>query len=219
MLNLILKDILVQKKTLAFLLLYIIFFMFAFQNIGTGAFSAIVIAVTYLMVSTVSSLEDKANSDIVMNSLPLTRKTIVLSKYLSILIYALLAILGYMAFSLILTFARLPISAPPITLESLGAALTGVMIMNGIYYPVYFKMGYTKAKIVSFLLFFLFFFGTMTLVKEITRGMPSEQLQSIIGHLSQGLDLQSFLILVGVSFIFLILSFALSVKLYYSREF
>lgn len=100
MLNLILKDILLQKKTLAFVGLYIVIFMFAFQSIGTGAFSAIVIAVTYQMVGAVSNYEDKANSDIVMNSLPLTRKAIVFSKYLSILIYSLIAILGYMALML-----------------------------------------------------------------------------------------------------------------------
>lgn len=219
MLNLILKDILVQKKTLAFLGLYIIFFMFAFQSIGAGAFSAIVIAVTYQMVATVSNLEDKANSDIVMNSLPLTRKAIVFNKYLSIMVYALLAILGYMAFSLVLTLARIPVNIHPITLESLGAALAGVMLMNGIYYPIYFKMGYAKAKIVSFLLFFLFFFGAMTLVQEVARDVPSELLQSIIGHLSKGLDLQAFLILVGGALIFLILSYGLSVKFYNSREF
>jgi ABC-type transport system involved in multi-copper enzyme maturation permease subunit len=219
MLNLILKDILVQKKTLAFLGLYIIVFIFAFQSIGAGAFSAIVIAVTYQMVSSVSNYEEKANSDIIMNSLPLSRKGIVFSKYLSIIVYALLAILGYMAFSLIITLIHIPVNIPPITLESLAAALAGIMLMNGIYYPVYFKMGYAKAKIVSFILFFLFFFGTMSLVEEATSEMPNKLLQSIVGRFSEGLDLQAFLILVGGALVLLLASYALSLRFYNNREF
>jgi ABC-2 type transport system permease protein len=79
MLNLILKDLLIQKKTLGFLGLYIIIFSIAFQSVGSGAFTGIVIAVTYQLVVTASSLEEKAGSDIILNSLPISRGKIVAS--------------------------------------------------------------------------------------------------------------------------------------------
>ena len=70
MLNLILKDILIQKKTLGFVGLYILILSIAFQSIGAGAFIGIIIAVTYQLVVTAGSHEDKAGADIIMNSLP-----------------------------------------------------------------------------------------------------------------------------------------------------
>ena len=174
MFSLIIKDLLVQKKTLPFLGLYILVFMFAFQSIGAGAFAAITIAVTYQMVASASNHDEKANSDIIMNSMPLGRKAIVLSKYLSVILYFALATLGYMAFSIILSLINIPMSLPTITKENLVAAFLGVMAMNSIYYPVFFKMGYIKARIVSFILFFVAFFGTISLLDLINDGQSND---------------------------------------------
>jgi ABC-2 type transport system permease protein len=219
MLNLILKDILIQKKTLAFIGLYIIFFMYAFQSIGAGAFSAIIIAVTYQMVASACNHEHKSNSDIVMNSLPLTRKSLVLSKYLSIIIYASLATLGYMAFYVILQLVPISINIQPVTLESLAAALVGVILMNGIYYPVYFSLGYTKAQIVSFLLFFVFFFGSMSIAEILTGEQKSKLLLKVSGFLSKSSDMQIFLMLMGGALVILFISYTISVRFYSNREF
>lgn len=216
MLNLILKDLLIQKKTIALLALYIIVFSIAFQNIGGGAFTAITIAITYQMVAVASSNEEKANSDIIMNSMPITRRTIVLSKYLSVFVYALLAVIGYMALFLISQLINIPLSIAPINLESLGASLLGVMLMNGIYYPVYFKLGYVKARIASFILFFVFFFGAMQLVDFIREVSPLQQLGNVFSHIS---NMQVFFILIGFGLGFTVLSYVLSLKFYTHREF
>jgi len=218
MINLILKDILLQKKTAVYLLLYIAIFILAFQSIAAGAFTAIVIALTYQMVSTVCNYDDKANSDIVMNSLPLTRKTIVLSKYLSVIVYALLAIVGYMAFTLIFTLMPVGLKIYPITLEGLSVALAGVMVMNGIYYPVYFKLGYNKARIVSFILFFIFFFGGMTLIQT-KINLADITNQSAGGYLNQGMNIMQFVLIIAAAAVLFAASCFISVRFYSNREF
>lgn len=219
MFNLILKDFLVQKKTLPFLGLYIIVFMFAFQSIGAGAFAAIAIAVTYQMVASASNYDEKANSDIIMNSMPLDRKSIVLSKYLSVVLYFVLATLGYMVFSMILNLIHIPINIPTISPKNLVVAFIGVMVMNGIYYPVYFKMGYIKTRIVSFILFFGAFFGVISLLDLMNDSQSNKILNTITTFFNNGTDTQILLMLVGGTLVLLLISYVISVKFYSNREF
>ena len=219
MFNLILKDLLVQKKTLPFLGLYIIVFMFAFQSIGTGAFAGITIAITYQMVASASNYDEKANSDIIMNSMPLDRKAIVLSKYLSVILYFALATLGYMAFSIILSIIPIPINIPTITQENLVVAFLGVMVMNSIYYPVYFKMGNIKARIVSFILFFGAFFGVISMLDLINDSQNYQILNTISTFFNNGTDTQILLVMVGGTTVILLISYVLSVMFYNNREF
>ena len=191
MLNLILKDLLIQKKTLGFLGLYIIIFSIAFQSVGSGAFTGIVIAVTYQLVVTASSLEEKAGSDIILNSLPISRGKIVAAKYLSVILYGLMAVLGYVIYSSILSLVPISVSVPSITPESLAAAFAGIMVMNSIYYPVYFKTGFIRARIISFILFFAFFFGLMTLF-EAASGKSSNAIFQPIAEFFNSVDKSQF---------------------------
>jgi len=219
MLNLILKDLLIQKKTLGFLGLYIIIFSIAFQSVGSGAFTGIVIAVTYQLVVTASSLEEKAGSDIILNSLPISRGKIVAAKYLSVILYGLMAVLGYVIYSSILSLVPISVSVPPITPESLAAAFAGIMVMNSIYYPVYFKTGFIRARIISFILFFAFFFGLMTLF-EAASGKSSNAIFQPIAEFFNSVDKTQFsLMIIGGALLFMLASFGLSVKLYKGREF
>jgi len=219
MLNLILKDLLIQKKTLGFLGLYIIIFSIAFQSVGSGAFTGIVIAVTYQLVVTASSLEEKAGSDIILNSLPISRGKIVAAKYLSVILYGLMAVLGYVIYSSILSLVPISVSVPPITPESLAATFAGIMVMNSIYYPVYFKTGFIRARIISFILFFAFFFGLMTLF-EAASGKSSNAIFQAIAEFFNSVDKTQFsLMIIGGALLFMLASFGLSVKLYKGREF
>ncbi|NLU35586.1 MAG: ABC-2 transporter permease [Clostridiales bacterium] len=219
MLNLILKDLLIQKKTLGFLGLYIIIFSIAFQSVGSGAFTGIVIAVTYQLVVTASSLEEKAGSDIILNSLPISRGKIVAAKYLSVILYGLMAVLGYVIYSSILSLVPISVSVPSITPESLAAAFAGIMVMNSIYYPVYFKTGFIRARIISFILFFAFFFGLMTLF-EAASGKSSNAIFQAIAEFFNSVDKTQFsLMIIGGVLLFMLASFGLSVKLYKGREF
>lgn len=219
MLNLILKDLLIQKKTLGFLGLYIIIFSIAFQSVGSGAFTGIVIAVTYQLVVTASSLEEKSGSDIILNSLPISRGKIVAAKYLSVILYGLMAVLGYVIYSSILSLVPISVSVPSITPESLAAAFAGIMVMNSIYYPVYFKTGFIRARIISFILFFAFFFGLMTLF-EAASGKSSNAIFQAIAEFFNSVDKTQFsLMIIGGALLFMLASFGLSVKLYKGREF
>ncbi|GIN92692.1 hypothetical protein J22TS1_37430 [Siminovitchia terrae] len=88
MYHLIKKDILMQKRALKLSILLMIFFSFTLSNLGAAGLTIGILAITYQLVLGASALEDKNNSDIILISLPIKRTTIVLSKYVSIYIYA-----------------------------------------------------------------------------------------------------------------------------------
>ncbi len=50
MLNLLIKDILVQKKTFIGALFYLVFFVVAFQSLEMNMFTAAIVAFVYLLV-------------------------------------------------------------------------------------------------------------------------------------------------------------------------
>ncbi|MFC0418229.1 ABC-2 transporter permease [Cytobacillus solani] len=112
MYHLIKKDILMQKRALKLSVLLIIFFTITLSNIGPAGLTVGVLAITYQLVLGASALEDKNNSDIILISLPIKRATIVLSKYVSIYIYAAYAAIGFYLIYFIVNLLNLPLDIP-----------------------------------------------------------------------------------------------------------
>ncbi len=219
MISLIIKDIFTLKKTFIFALLYVPFFMIAFQKMENAMLSAGIVGVTYILVVTACAYDEKSKADILLNSLPVNRFEIVLAKYISILLYAFIAMLEYFFIERLVMVIGIPFSISPVTFESLFGALFAVILMNSIYLPLFFKFGYVKSKIVSFVLFFVFFFGISTVV-EIVKNADGNGI--IKGYILKIMSQTDFLTAVQFS-LFLILIFLgsilISVKFYNKREF
>ncbi|HAA43542.1 MAG TPA: ABC-2 transporter permease, partial [Ruminiclostridium sp.] len=66
MLRLVIKDILIQKKTFIGALIYLIFVIFAFQGLEGNAYTAAIVAFSYLMVMGAFAYDDKSKSDIML---------------------------------------------------------------------------------------------------------------------------------------------------------
>ncbi|MFJ7980992.1 ABC-2 transporter permease [Lysinibacillus xylanilyticus] len=88
MINLILKDVLIQKNVILFYIATIIIYLFA-------DVSPIFIVPLYSLVfiNMTFSYDEKDNANILLNSLPYTRKEIVTSKYVGALIFTALFIM------------------------------------------------------------------------------------------------------------------------------
>src|SRR5665647_5605 len=96
MVNLVWKDLLILKRSLWLAPLYAFFAVFAFKAMPDGGLSAATVAVTYMLMFQAFTLDNKNNSEIMLNSLPLIRKDIVLAKYLSVFLYAAFGILSFL---------------------------------------------------------------------------------------------------------------------------
>ena len=117
MLNLVIKDILVQKKIFIASILYIIFFVIAFQSLGMGMYTAAIVAIVYLMVSGGFAYDDKSKSDIMLNSLPIKRENIVMSKYISLFVYIAIGTIAYIVVTFVISLLNTPIKTYPVNFK------------------------------------------------------------------------------------------------------
>ena len=205
MFNLILKDILLQKKIIAFIFLYAIIFVFAFQSSEIFGFVAVVMAVTYTSMNTIASIEDKNKADVLLNSLPIRRKKLILAKYISIWIYMFMGILSYIIVTNLIKAFGLPIKVFPITVEAIMAAIISVVLINSIYLPVFFKFGYTKSRIISLILFISIFFGISTGMNAIGFHQ-NKMISEFFTNLS---DIQITSLTIALAFLILLCSYLL----------
>ena len=102
-------------------------------------------------------------------------------------------------------------------------SIIAIALMNGLYLPVYFRLGFMKARVASFILFFALFFGITlgvnALPEVIKKAQGNAALRAIVSALQSASDLQVSLLVLGLAFVFLLASFCLSVKFYRNREF
>lgn len=219
MFNLILKDILIQRKMFLFGVVYIMIMIIAFQKVGSPMFAASVVALSYVMTLSACAYDDKNKSDILFNSLPLKKYKIVLSRYLSVYVFAVLSIIYYVVIISGINFLGLPFSTYSVTIEGIVGAFFALSLINGIYFPVFFKLGYIKSKIINFIIFFGFFFGFGTLVPVIVENKNIIISQGFIKFISNQSDIQVLLGIMFITIVVLFISFLISLKLYNSKEF
>jgi len=220
MLNLILKDILIQKRAILIGFLYIIFFVLIFpEKLGSAILAIALVTINYILVASSSASEDKTNSHILLNSLPISRRNIVLAKYLSLIVYSTIGIVAYMIIDMVAEIVNLPIEVHPVSLEGIVYGLFAVGLFNGIYLPILFKLGYIKSKAVHFLLFFTFFGSASYVVNFFKERMSPAAVENIVAFFMERSDLQIGLLLLGITFVMLLISYSLSLSFYKKREF
>jgi len=219
MLSLIYKDILIQKKTVLFSFVYIIFIIIAFQNVGPAMFPAGIVAFTYMLVLSACAYEDKNEANIMLNSLPIPRFHVVLAKYLSVLVFLVIGFVCYVIVTTIMQVTALPIKTYPVSLAGILGAVLAVSLINGLYFPVFFKNGYIRSRIFNFLLFFGVFFGITILTDFINENPESIFIQRIVGWFSAQPDMMIAALMVALISVVLISSLTLSLIFYKKREF
>ncbi|GAB6172468.1 hypothetical protein JCM15765_19460 [Paradesulfitobacterium aromaticivorans] len=220
--TLILKDFLNLRKILPFVLVYGLIMIVGFQSIPDAALTASTVAITYLLMLQACARDDKNKSEIMLNSLPLKRKTIVAAKYLTVFLYAALGLVSYLIAYVIVVNTGIPVHVFPLSLSATVGVVIAAILMSSLYYPVYFKFGLLKSNIYGMVIFFAFFFSR-GLVLGIVKRLANSPLPPSIELVLQWLSRQSEY---GLAFIILIiglalmgLSYLLSVRFYSGREF
>jgi len=228
MINLVWKDIIILKRFLWLAPLYGFFALFVFRTIPGGALSAGTVMVTYMLLLQVIAQDDKNMSEVMLNSLPLRRKDIVLAKYISVFLYSALVILFFLLAQTVVTVMGISISITKISLEGIVGALIAMAVLISVYFPIYFKFGYLRSRIVGTILFvvsmFLFPLG-MSLAQH-AGGVNNSILQTIVtplqdvaGWLQTQADWQIASYILVLALILTAASALLSVRFYTRREF
>lgn len=146
MLNLIRRDAIIQKWQLYIFLPFILFFIF--MNIHPAL---IFLIASIFIPFNAYAYDEKAETNILLNSLPYTRKEIIASRYLGAVIY--------MVLSIGVTSLALYLFNKPFTLTDIAIGSSLFLVSSALTFPLFyiFKPGYIMPVL---LISFLFLVGT-----------------------------------------------------------
>ncbi|MEG6615191.1 ABC-2 transporter permease [Peptococcaceae bacterium 1198_IL3148] len=216
MYSLVIKDILVQKRTVLISLLYIIFLAFMLQSLKEGIYPVTISGICYILVATACAQDEKNKADVMLNSLPIKRSTIVGAKYVLAIVIFAIGTVAYLAIMQAMKFIGLPLQVYPITLANCLGTLLAISLLNGIYLPIYFKLGYIKSRFINLILFFSLFAGISSIATLLG---DSDGLPNLISFVNSYSELQIAIMIVMLTLAILALSYTVSLKVYNSREF
>lgn len=206
MLGLIKKDLLLMKTNAKSLLVIFIIYLLMAIN---GNFDIVVMLPLFMMVLLISTFgyDEYNNWDAYVNALPVGRKNIILSKYLTsaILLVCSSIISCIIAYVLTFFYEKSDISH---SLSYIGGCLCGMLITISLMYPLIFKYGSQKGRIAGFVLIAGsgFVLGLLSKIKVFSTVVNSFETYFLIAFV-----VLAILMLIG--------SYIISVKIYSKREF
>lgn len=217
MFGLVLKDILVQKKYVVFSIFYAIFFSIIFKSTADSSmvFNMIPIIVSYMLIIGACAYDDKNKCELMLNSLPINRTILVISKYISTLIFIFMAIILTFAATTIIDFSGLSHFKRPVNLEDILGPVVAILFFTSLYFPIYFKLGYQKSRYFMIAVFFLLFAIPTTLSKIIPKDSTPP---SFIVYLNTQPDFIIALFIVAVMSILFLISIFFSVRFYINKD-
>ncbi len=204
--GLILKDLLNLKSTFKMLGVMMIFFAVVFLPQGNDFFYGMIILMFAMMVVTTISYDDLAKWDAYALTMPVTRKEMVLSKYL---VMAILNTLGALL-SLSVGIIGSIIMRKSFDLEILaiiGAIYLVALIFGSLIIPLIYQFGTEKARLLLFLCA-LIPTALILLVEQL--GVPQPTIVNPVIYLIG---------LIGFAIGGVIFSYLISVKIYSKKEF
>lgn len=157
--NLVRKDIILQKRTLFFMLFFIIMLMFSFSSGTNTAFTSPYITVSIgaaiFWTMSVCSYEGFYKMDRLFASLPISRAELVYARYTSGFLTIINVIVLSGIFGGLLTLANIRPDTVIISWEDALASFFGATILLFGYLPIYFKLGYLRSRMVNIAVFAL----------------------------------------------------------------
>lgn len=203
MTGLILKDMLnLKKQGKVYLILIIFYFVLGLVNENSSMFTSMMTMVAVLIPLTAMAYDERSNWDRYALTMPISRKSMVMSKYLLGLIF--LAAAFVISILLNMFFSDMPIAENIIT--SLVNISAGLILMASIF-PLLFKFGVEKGRILMMIVIFIPV-AAVVMISKLGVPMPGEeQLKHLIYYLP---------ILGAMAFI---ISIYVSMRIYRKKEF
>lgn len=203
MFNLMKKDFILQKRLLIVYIILLIFYLRADFSI---VFSVVMISSLFVMNSHYYDEKDKAN--ILLNSLPYTKKEIVSSKYIEALLSAVIVILIYFIGQYIVD------SSLVFSFKQIIPCFLGTMLFTASYLPFFYK--FTQQ-------YLLVAFSALVVIGIITARPIQEFVMANFAETIQLLQNLATIQLYGIMTILVIfiyvISWLLSIKIYSNKAF
>ena len=202
-LHLIISD----KRNRIFFLLYIPFLLLIVESYDPQwPYFIILYTYTYLMAITPFSYDVTYKTSYMMSSLPISRKEMVLYKYLLTCIYFLITIVYAGVYLWIINILGI-MNVDYFNLEMIKTAIPVILISTSLIYPAYFRFEARIARIVHMIVFMSSFIAMINIANLADKALISYIKLPIISKY-----------ILPISIVLYLLSLLLSMKLYETRD-
>jgi ABC-2 type transport system permease protein len=222
MIDLILKDLKLSIKMKFFVIAYGLFISYIGISLPQHIIADImyilsIIMMVFILTIYANGLEDRYNTQIVLNSLPINRDNIVAGKYLTLVAYIGISCAVIFVFTNSLKAVGV---AQGNAANILNLIIAGCicLIFYSVYYPFYFKLGEgirTFNQVLWIMTFIL-----PSVISKIGKNMESNGMLVEIYNKFTSLNLYHIALIFSILVLFMYyVSFQISKKLYSMREF
>ncbi|MBU5485647.1 ABC-2 transporter permease [Clostridium sp. MSJ-11] len=213
MFNLIVKDILVQKRSLIAILIYLLICTYSFKSMPSGTVLGLVtVTMVFFFITGCYAYDERNKSHIVLNSLPITRRELIISKYISVIIYNIIALSIMTLFMFAAKFLNLPLTIHFFTLKDIVNVFITSLLLASFMFPVYSKFGFTKSRVITFITYFTFF-----TIANILSNISDKETINIFSSLLQTLSNNTYILLI-IALLIYFLSMYFCIKIYVNKE-
>ncbi|BDB02764.1 ABC-2 transporter permease [Clostridium botulinum] len=155
MLNLIKKDLIIIKsyiiKVLAILALYI----FVCNEMDKqGMYIIGIHLIVQILISISFFYGERAKEDYILKSIPVKKKNVVLAKYISIIIYLIAFLILVYLSNFIIYILNFSDIIQSLKISTIFFSLSTIFISMAIQLPIYFKLNYSKGRIINNFIYF-----------------------------------------------------------------
>jgi hypothetical protein len=214
LMHLVSRDLLVQKRqrTLVLPALLSITSAIVLPKAPTFAVGTIIMA-SYFIVVYVNAYDFKYNAELGYRSLPISRASLVVARYLGVVVFALASLAISITASTIFQAVGLFEVDYGWTLPLVGLAFCTLSLYYAVFFPVYFKLGYMKSRWANYILLIVLYGGLGSV-----RSVGSTDVRLTAPVLSDMFSAPYSAVAVVLCLGAFLLSMALSISLERSRE-
>ncbi|NMB27171.1 MAG: ABC-2 transporter permease [Tissierellia bacterium] len=219
MLNLVKKDLKLSKKINIFAVIYALFIATMGLTMPDHPVANILyvlgmVILIFISVIYTNGYDDKYKSEIILNSFPIDRKDIVRGKYISLIIYIIIACSAVLIFTNIILKIGIITNGRSANIWNAIFAANISLIFYSIYYPFYFKLG-EGLRSFNTILWILMTVGPAIIGKSFKKLEEIGYLEKILSIDINKINLYLFIF----SLMMFYVSLQISKKIYMGKEF
>ncbi len=214
MLNLIKKDLIITKSYIIKALAILIFYIFIFNEMDKqGIYIIGIYLIVQILISVSFFYGERAKEDYILKSIPVKKKNVVLAKYISIIIYFIAFLILIYLSNFIVHILNFSDIIQSLKISTIFFSLSTIFISMAIQLPIYFKLNYSKGRIINNFIYFGIFIAIYTLY-------DNNHLNNYMKTYNVSNDrYQKFILIVTIiSIISFIISSILSMRIYEKKE-
>lgn len=216
--NLILKDVLIQKKYFMFFIVFSIIMSLAYPHMDASYTDIIFIMIPAMIVisciTNVSIKDEKAEN--MINSLPVKRIDIILAKYLSIILFIFIASIIIFIISSAMNFMGIIHLERLMNFQDVGVCAIITIFISSFYLPINFKLGYSKSRYIIMALYMGIFFIPLAIKKIM--GDKAKVTPEFIAYINNAPNWQVVSFIICILGIIMLLSFSICYYLYKNKD-